>query len=105
MVLNLQQRQTVLNHVISRFCVKFWYFLIYFNFNIYKMEESKVSICENKACVSLSSVEDELKLTDEKYVGVIDQMKKANEELSKLKEQALVLSGARTILMKMLKKD
>jgi len=52
----------------------------------------------------LSSVEEEFKLTDEKYTGVIEQMRKANEELSKLKEQALVLSGARTILMKMLKK-
>jgi len=68
------------------------------------MEESKVSICENNTCLTLSSVEEEFKLTDEKYTGVIEQMRKANEELSKLKEQALVLSGARTILMKMLKK-
>lgn len=66
------------------------------------MEETK-SMCENN-CLALSSLEDELKLTDEKYVGIIDQMKKANEELAKLKEQALVLSGARSVLMKMLKK-
>ena len=55
-------------------------------------------------CVSVTSIEDELKLTEEKYGQVIDQVRAKSEELSKLKEHALVLSGARSVLMKVCQK-
>ena len=55
-------------------------------------------------CVSVTSLEDELKLTEEKYVQILDQVKAKSEELSKLKEHALVLSGARSVLMKVCQK-
>jgi len=54
--------------------------------------------------VSIETLEDELKLTEEKYNQIIDQVRAKNEELSKLKEHALVLSGARSVLMKICQK-
>ena len=55
--------------------------------------------------VSFGKIEAELKLTDEKYMKIIDQIREKNDELSKMKEQALVLSGARSILIKMCKEE
>ena len=60
---------------------------------------------ESERFLSFSKIQDELKLTDEKYIKIIEQIREKNDELSKMKEQALVLSGARSILIKMCKEE
>lgn len=57
--------------------------------------------CEQNCCLKVNTLLEELKLTEEKYVQILEQIKIKNDEMSKMKEQALVLSGARSMLMKM----
>lgn len=69
--------------------------------------EEETCVCQNESCtkcVSFTSLESELKLTEEKYNNILDQVRAKSEELSKLKEHALVLSGARSVLMKICQK-
>ena len=47
-------------------------------------------------------IQDELKLLEEKNTTVIEQIKTKNEEVSRLKESALLIMGAKSILTKML---
>ena len=47
-------------------------------------------------------IQDELKLLEEKNTTVIEQIKTKNEEVSRLKESALLIMGAKSILAKML---
>ena len=48
-------------------------------------------------------IQDELKLLEEKNTTVIEQIKTKTEEISRLKESALLIMGAKSILTKMLK--
>ena len=47
-------------------------------------------------------IQDELKLLEEKNTTVIEQIKTKTEEISRLKESALLIMGAKSILTKML---
>lgn len=75
--------------------------------NIMSTVEEETCACPAECCtkcVTVTSIEDELKLTEEKYAQILDQVRSKSEELSKLKEHALVLSGARSVLMKVCQK-
>ena len=60
------------------------------------MEESK-----NVEHVQHSVLEKELEDVETKYTTIIEELKKRNEEIQKLKENALVLTGAKAILTKL----
>ena len=47
-------------------------------------------------------IQDELKLLEEKNTTVIEQIKTKTEEIARLKESALLIMGAKSILTKML---
>ena len=47
-------------------------------------------------------IQDELKLLEEKNTTVIEQIRTKTEEISRLKESALLIMGAKSILTKML---
>jgi len=47
-------------------------------------------------------IQEELKLLEEKNTTVLDQIKTKTEEISRLKESALLIMGAKSILTKML---
>ena len=47
-------------------------------------------------------IQDELKLLEEKNTTVLDQIRTKSEEISRLKESALLIVGAKSILTKML---
>ena len=46
-------------------------------------------------------IEEELKTMDEKNTMVLEQIKIKSEELSRLKESALIIMGAKSILVKL----
>lgn len=46
-------------------------------------------------------VEAELKVIDEKHTMVVDQIRVKSEELNKLKESALIIIGAKSVLLKL----
>ena len=47
-------------------------------------------------------IQDELKLLEEKNTTVIEQIQTKTEEIARLKESALLIMGAKSILTKML---
>ena len=47
-------------------------------------------------------IQNELKLLEEKNTTVIEQIRTKTEEISRLKESALLIMGAKSILTKML---
>ena len=47
-------------------------------------------------------IQEELKLLEEKNTAVIDQIKTKTEEISRLKESALLIMGAKSILSKII---
>ena len=47
-------------------------------------------------------IQDELKLLEEKNTTVIEQIRTKTEEIARLKESALLIMGAKSILTKML---
>jgi len=46
-------------------------------------------------------IEAELKVIDEKHTMVVDQIRVKSEELAKLKESALIIIGAKSVLLKL----
>lgn len=46
-------------------------------------------------------VEAELKVIDEKHTMIVDQIRVKSEELAKLKESALIIIGAKSVLLKL----
>ena len=46
-------------------------------------------------------VQAELKVIDEKHTMVVDQIRVKSEELAKLKESALIIIGAKSVLLKL----
>ena len=46
-------------------------------------------------------VEAELKIIDEKHTMVVEQIRVKSEELNKLKESALIIIGAKSVLLKL----
>ena len=46
-------------------------------------------------------VEAELKVIDEKHTMIVDQIRVKSEELTKLKESALIIIGAKSVLLKL----
>ena len=64
--------------------------------------EQKESMNENVNENLHKKIQEELKLLEEKNTTVIDQIKTKTEEISRLKESALLIMGAKSILTKML---
>ena len=64
--------------------------------------EQKESMKENVNENLHQKIQDELKLLEEKNTTVLDQIRTKNEEISRLKESALLIMGAKSILTKML---
>ena len=64
--------------------------------------EQKESMNENIKENLHQKIQDELKVLEEKNTTVLDQIRTKTEEISRLKESALLIMGAKSILTKML---
>ena len=65
------------------------------------LSDMTIDIMDNQSKNAQTMIKTELQEIESKYALIIEELKKKNEEIQKLKENALIMTGAKAVLTKL----